>query len=141
MKPSVTIPEKSQINGSPCEPVIHGHSRPNAYQATIQHTNQHKQPLKQLRLHLGSKVLVSIRSYVLGPIKQPIPGLFHINTPFYSINDQTWHPNSPNNRGAVTACSIFLSKLLSIRSQVLGPIKRPLTASFNRNIEKHLKWE
>ena len=39
VKPSVTIPEKSQINGSPREPAaIHGHSRPNAYQATIQYT-------------------------------------------------------------------------------------------------------
>ena len=34
MKPSVNIPEKSQINGSPCEPAIHGHSRPNPNQNT-----------------------------------------------------------------------------------------------------------
>ena len=33
MKPSVTIPEKLQLNGSLSEPAIHGHSRPNAYQA------------------------------------------------------------------------------------------------------------
>ena len=42
MKPSVTIPEKSQLNGSLSEPAIHGHSRPNVYQANIQYTNQHK---------------------------------------------------------------------------------------------------
>ena len=41
VKPSVTIPERLQINGSLSEPEIHGHSRPNAYQANIQYTNQH----------------------------------------------------------------------------------------------------
>ena len=42
MKPSVTIPKKSQLNGSLSEPEIHGHSRPNVYQANIRYTNQHK---------------------------------------------------------------------------------------------------
>ena len=89
MKPSVTIPEKSQIIGSLGEPGFHDHFRPQSNQYMHQHTNT-----------------------------------------------QLIHPNQP---WTVTGCSIMVSKIISIRSQVLGPIKLPLTASFSSNIDKVLK--
>ena len=47
--------------------------------------------------------------------------------------------STQNSRGAVTDCSILVPKIISIWSQVLGPIRRPLTASFNSNIRRTLK--
>ena len=46
------------------------------------------------------------------------------------------HPNNPLNFWAVTASKENLNKIPTIRSHVLGPIKRPLTAS---NQPKHRK--
>ena len=40
---------------------------------------------------------------------------------------------------AVTAAPMGVQKFISIRSQGLGPIKRPLTVSFGSNIRKVLK--
>ena len=40
---------------------------------------------------------------------------------------------------AVTAAPMGVQKFISIRSQGLGPIKRPLTVSFSSNIRKVLK--
>ena len=37
------------------------------------------------------------------------------------------------------AAPFWFQKFISIRSQVLGPIKRPLTTSFNSNIRKTVK--
>ena len=41
--------------------------------------------------------------------------------------------------GTATAAPFLFQKFVSIRSQGLGPIKRPLTASFYSNIRKTLK--
>ena len=54
----------------------------------------------------------------------------------YHIICEIKHPNQP---WTVMAAPIFVSKIISIRSQGLGPIKRPLTASFDSNIDKALK--
>ena len=40
---------------------------------------------------------------------------------------------------AVTSATFGFQKFISIQSQGLGPIKRPLTASFDSNIRKTLK--
>ena len=88
VKPSFTIPEGSQNNGSLGEPASHGHSRP-------------------------------------------------FSIPIHDQHHNTYFSHQIS-RGAATGCSIFLPKILSIRSHVLGPIKRPLTASNNRNIRKTL---
>ena len=89
MKPSFTIPDKSQIIGSPCEPGFHGHFRP-----------------------LSNQYMINTK-----------------NTKF--------HTNI--SRGAATGCSILFQNFILIRSQDLGPIKRPLTGSIDSNIRKVLK--
>ena len=75
----------------------------------------------------------------MNPQSKAIPGPMHTKQTFNAQVNTNHTQTAPNSRGAVTGCSIFLSKILSIRSQVLGPIKRPLTASFNRNISKTFK--
>ena len=42
-------------------------------------------------------------------------------------------------RGAATTAPFDFQKIVSIRSQGLGPIKQPLTGSFDSNIRKTLK--
>ena len=91
VKPSVTIPEKLQINGSLSEPAIHDHFRPQSNQHMMVHLNQPKQPV----------------------------------TPLNFLDCHGWYEK--------------FQKFLTIRSQVLGSIKRPLTASFKSNIRKILK--
>ena len=110
MKPSVTIPEKSQLNGSLSEPEIHGHSRPNVYQANIQYTNYTQTAPKAATAApwLQSYCINSAPCFGSDQTAHSRP--FSYQYTIYSINDQTWHPNSPNSRGAVTGCSIFLSK-------------------------------
>ena len=88
-KPSFTIPDKSQIIGSPCEPGFHGHFRP-----------------------LSNNYMINTK-----------------NTQFHTSIS----------RGAATGCSILFQNFILIRSQGLGPIKRPLTASIDSNIRKVLK--
>ena len=54
VKPSVTIIEKSQFLGSPCEPAFHGHFRPHSNQYMIYHVKAqfHTQTSRgQSRLH------------------------------------------------------------------------------------------
>ena len=89
VKPSFTIPDKSKIIGSPCEPGFHGHF-------------------------------------------QPLSNQYMINT-----KNTQFHTNI--SRGAGTGCSILFQNFILIRSQGLGPIKRPLTASINSNIRKVMK--
>ena len=89
MKPSVTILEKSQFIGSPCEPAFHGHFRP--------HSNQYM--------------------------------IYYAKAQF----------DTPKPTVAVTAATLGFQKFISIRSQGLGPIKRPLTASLYSNNRKILK--
>ena len=89
VKPSFTIPDKSQIIGSPCEPGFHGHFR-------------------------------------------PISNQYMINT-----KNTQFHTNI--SRGEATGCSILFQNFILIRSQGLGPIKRPITASIDLNIRKTLK--
>ena len=89
VKPSVTIPEKSQIIGSLSEPAIHGHSRPLSHQSMI----------------------------------------------YFNISKLRKNPSAV----AVTAAPMVVQKFTSIRSQGLGPIRRPLTASLDSNIRKVLK--
>ena len=86
VKPSVTIPKKSQIIGSLSEPGFHGHFQPQSNQYIIYH-----------KMH------------------QLITQISH---------------------GTATTAPFFFQKFVSIRSQGLGPIKRPLTASFYSNIRK-----
>ena len=59
----------------------------------------------------------------------------HQNT-IYCINYTT---NCPNSLWTVTKLLKWAPKIPTIRSQVLGPIKRPLTASINSIINKTLK--
>ena len=54
----------------------------------------------------------------------------------YCINQ---HINSPNSPYIATNCAEQAPKILTFRSQDLGPIKRPLTASINSSINKVLK--
>ena len=66
MKPSVTIPEKSQFIGSPCEPAFHGHFRPHSNQYMIYYAKTKfktsNQPWQSRLLLLGFK-----NSYQFGP--------------------------------------------------------------------------
>ena len=59
----------------------------------------------------------------------------HQNT-IYGINH---NPNSPNSPHTIRGLSNMAPKIPIIRSQVLGPIKRPLTASIILNHRKTLK--
>ena len=59
-----------------------------------------------------------------------------------SMHFNTKFPHKqPTNFWAVTAISYWVKRIKSIRSQALGPIKRPFKASSQLNIEKHLKCE
>ena len=49
------------------------------------------------------------------------------------------HINSPNSPYITTDCAERAPKILTFRSQDLGPIKRPLTTSINSSINKVLK--
>ena len=86
--PRVTIPGKSPIIDSLCEPEFHGHFRP--------HTNQHMIYLTK-----------------------------------HNPTAQTSHAQSQT--------AIWASKITTIRSQVLGPIKRPFKASIQPKHYKTLK--
>ena len=79
MKPSFTIPGKSQSIGSLSEPEFLGHFRPYTYQSTILYINQHN--LNPNSPYVGlcrngqqrkSQKFPTIRSHVLGPIKRPL---------------------------------------------------------------------
>ena len=70
------------------------------------------------------------RSY--GPFSAFFISIHVLNHKFLELK----HPNSPLNFWAVTATKEILKKIPTIRSHVLGPIKRPLTAS---NQPKHRK--
>ena len=75
-------------------------------------------------------------SHVLGLIKRPIPGLYHTNTLFKVKILEFKRPKQPLIFWAVTAIRENPKKIPTIRSHVLGPIKRPLAAS---NQSKHGK--
>ena len=72
----------------------------------------------------------------MNPQSTAIPGPMHTKQTF---NAQI------NTNYTQTACThirllhFFVSKFISIRSQGLGPIRRPFTASFDSNIDKTLK--
>ena len=75
VKPSVTIPRKSPIIGSLCEPEFHGHFWPHSNQYMIYFTNytinQPNIPCPVINGTNGFQKFPIIRSQVLGPIKRP----------------------------------------------------------------------
>ena len=65
-----------------------------------------------------------------------------IKIPFpisYTPNHELMHNSSPKMTQQSVDCTNRLQKFSTIRSQVLGPIKRPFKASINSNIYKTLK--
>ena len=83
VKPSVTIPEKSQIIGSFSEPGFHGHFRPYSNQCTIYFTIFHtfltQQPCPVMDGSMDSKKNSNNLVPFLGPIKQPLTASFDSN--------------------------------------------------------------
>ena len=80
------------------------------------------------------------KSQIIGsPCEPGFHGHFRPLSNQYMINTKNtqFHPNI--SRGAATGCSILFQNFILIRSQDLGPIKRPLTASIDSNIRKVLK--
>ena len=141
MKPSVTIPETSQLNGSISKPAIHGHSRPNAYQAFDLMLNfPHTQPNQFRDCHGQQKKSPKIPHF--GPMfwdrsYGPFPAFFlsipDLNHKFFRIKT----PKRP---------SKFLQsrplKKISKKFQQFGPMfwdrsNGPSRPQTNRNIEKH----
>ena len=79
VKPSLTIPGKSPIIGSLCEPGFHGHLRPHSNQYMIYFTNYSINQPNSLCPMMGGtngfqKFLI-IWCQVLGPIKRPFKAL------------------------------------------------------------------
>ena len=74
--------------------------------------------------------IVPFKAQIIGSLDEPkFRGHFRPHTNQYThqhINAQLIHPTQP---WTVTDCSILASKIISIRSQGLGPIKRPFKAS------------
>ena len=66
-------------------------------------------------------------------------GHFRPHTHQYIIYCTNQHINSPNSPYIATDCAEWALKTLTFRSQDLGPIKRPVTASINSSINKVLK--
>ena len=66
-------------------------------------------------------------------------GHFRSHTHQYMIYCTNKHINSPNSPYIATDCAEWALKILTFRSQDLGPIKRPVTASINSSINKVLK--
>ena len=103
MKPSFTIPEKSQNIGSLSEPNFHGHFRPqsNQYMINTQNTQflYHIQPWSSHGLlHFSFKNFInSVPSFGTDQTANSRP--FSYQDTIYSINHQTWHPNSPSRHG------------------------------------------
>ena len=102
MKPSISIPKRSQINGSLSEPEIHGHSfhtisstqhMDNSYPF---HTNSGLFLQSQNRisgLSTGSPHFLH-RFLLVEPISIPISGLLITKNRIYSINSNTTAHNS-----------------------------------------------
>ena len=100
---------------------------------------QHKQPTHFLGspgLSQVSKEFFIIRSHVLGPINNPFPAFSHIKHIILKQKSRIQKTQTAPNFWAVPASLKIPKKILTTRSQVLGPIKRPLTAS---NQPKHGK--
>ena len=64
---------------------------------------------------------------------------FRPHTHQYMIYCTNQHIKSPNRPYIATDCAERAPKIITFRSQDLGPIKRPLTASINSSINKVLK--
>ena len=74
--------------------------------------------------------------HLVNPDFTAISGPIHTKTPFNpQINTQIIQTAPTHGYGCTMAKKIFPI----IRSHVLGPIQRPLTASFNRNISQTFK--
>ena len=84
--------------------------------------------------------IIPEKSQNIGSLSEPgFHGHFWPNFNQSMIYHKSTIKSTQNSRGAVTGSKQFLKKFPTIRSQALGLIRRPLTASFSSNIEKVLK--
>ena len=82
VKPSVTIPRKSPIIGSLCEPGFHGHSRPFSYQAYIlMHNFNTSSPLNFRTVTDSKKISKKFQQFIpsFGTDQRPLTASFSSN--------------------------------------------------------------
>ena len=135
MKPSITIPKISQINGSLSEPEIHSHSfhtissaqhMDNSYPF---HTNPGLFLQSQNRasgLSTGNPHFLH-RFLLVEPISIPISGLLITKIEFIT-QILTQQPTTVSGHSRLSQKS---PKFLQLQSHVLGPIKRPIPGLFH----------
>ena len=130
-----TLPTPVPLGGTD----FHSQFRSPNHQSIIYSINYHKTPQfspqnRGSGLSTGSPLILH-RFQFLKPISIAIPGLIHTNIEFKAKILELRTQTAPK---AATAAP-WLKSFVTIRSQALGPIKRPLTASKQPKHGKTLK--
>ena len=137
-----TVPKQSKwaVHGQPTLPTpvplgetdFHSYSRSHTYQHRIKCINSNTSAHMNFWAFTDSP---NVQKYFhnsvpcFGTDQQPIPDIYSHQACILLQNFQHKDPNSPQIFWAVTAILEKSQKFPQVRSHVLGPIKRPLTAS------------
>ena len=108
---------------------------------STKHMNSQKLFLRTLFLGIvkPSFTILDKSQIINSPCEPGFHGHFRPLSNEYMINTKNTQFHTNISRGASTGCSILFQNFILIRSQGLGPIKWPLTASIDSNIRKVLK--
>ena len=122
----------TSYTGSSFETDFHSYSRSHTYKHRIKCINSNTSAHMNFWAFTDSP---NVQKYFhnsvpcFGTDQQPIPGIYSHQACILMQNFQHKDPNSPQIFWAVTAILEKSQKFPQVRSHVLGPIKRPLTAS------------